>query len=699
MKKIGIIISRISQGARPIHNYNASEYESEVLDPRTYFKSLDLDLITEDELLDTFIDFLAFGKDVSFVCINRYISGRGGDMVSAMITIPGEILVTGKNLKDLIAEIKPLLLKSNPDYTRVNEIIDAVPFKSRVTKLHSSPSEINGTFAYRFYPSLNENYQLHEILGKDGGNIYQKYYKRFAAIFLIDNRSKIKPSVDIVNNDLSDKDITESAILKYPSNVRPEITLYINDDEFNEDYEGTKDEIVRVKIKRNGWNTSYPHEEVKLSKKINEMISLNSLTWKKTASRDWFYFINEEGNKDETTDIQIFINDEKVDGHTEFTENELQNAKISIQSEEFISNPKRVNVLNYRKEEKKIPIPITRKPKTLHYIIKERYGCDVPNKDIQFSIENSNHNPEKSPLISYRISKSYNGVSNEILLEPKGFDWKHYVIAGVICILAIYGVISIGEEITPSVLSFFNIGGDNKNGDDDTLNNAIDYLESKDLWVKTELEEISETSGLYDLLLEKNINLIDESYRSLEDGSSKLADVIKFISDNQDVIVKDFVYNNAINVRALLNWSAPVEYVEFNNDELNYLRTHQETWNREEMANISAKLGQLYDDVNKRDKNNIINKWDPALSQYSLTSWNSIRDAIYKSTIKPGTQYCEDGSITLDTYISKTSGGAMKYQQVSNIQRTTTPVNNSNNKPAPVISDGQENRLGGLTGD
>ena len=77
MNKIGIIVSRVSSGAEILFSSEAAkQWQNEALDTRNYLKCIDIEKISEDKFDSTFFDFVTFGKDVAFICTNKYISGR-----------------------------------------------------------------------------------------------------------------------------------------------------------------------------------------------------------------------------------------------------------------------------------------------------------------------------------------------------------------------------------------------------------------------------------------------------------------------------------------------------------------------------------------------------------------------------------------------------------------------------------------------
>ena len=103
MNKIGIIVSRVSSGAEILFSSEAAkQWQNEALDTRNKLKCIDIEKISEDKFDSTFFDFVTFGKDVAFICTNKYISGRDSDLISAMIVVPGFVDINGKELADIL---------------------------------------------------------------------------------------------------------------------------------------------------------------------------------------------------------------------------------------------------------------------------------------------------------------------------------------------------------------------------------------------------------------------------------------------------------------------------------------------------------------------------------------------------------------------------------------------------------------------
>ena len=224
MNKIGIIVSRVSSGAEILFSSEAAkQWQNEALDTRNYLKCIDIEKISEDKFDSIFFDFVTFGKDVAFICTNKYISGRDSDLISAMIVVPGFVDINGKELADILRETKDILQETKRDDQRLEQIC-SIDYGSKQVQNHSVPSidpNSEGQYAYRYYGS-GTPFSLTEILG----SIFQNYYCNYKAVLLIDAESGISPKEGL--KDLTESDFKNSCILEYPKSVSSDITMKVN---------------------------------------------------------------------------------------------------------------------------------------------------------------------------------------------------------------------------------------------------------------------------------------------------------------------------------------------------------------------------------------------------------------------------------------------------------------------------------------
>ena len=435
MNKIGIIVSRVSSGAEILFSSEAAkQWQNEALDTRNYLKCIDIEKISEDKFDSTFFDFVTFGKDVAFICTNKYISGRDSDLISAMIVVPGFVDINGKELADILRETKDILQETKRDDQKLEQIC-SIDYGSKQVQNHSVPSidpNSEGQYAYRYYGS-GTPFSLSEILG----SIFQNYYCNYKAVLLIDAESGISPKDGL--KDLTESDFRNSCILVYPKSVPDYITMKVDGNPFTQSLWFDEGQQITLDISRKGcWPIQ---EKIRFDQPV-KTINLANLKWDVKVDLSWFkiYDKTEPKTKIPSSSIKITINDKEVDrdGYNRFNINELTSAIIVVDVMGF--EEARFKPLNLLKvKQLPIPLPLKKQPKKYNYLILE--GCKVPNEAISFSFEATHYNENKSPLAGYKIDRFSNSNKAYILVK-KEYGWKQLIIGLVVFLFACIGIIS-----------------------------------------------------------------------------------------------------------------------------------------------------------------------------------------------------------------------------------------------------------------
>ena len=550
MNKIGIIVSRVSSGAEILFSSEAAkQWQNEALDTRNYLKCIDIEKISEDKFDSTFFDFVTFGKDVAFICTNKYISGRDSDLISAMIVVPGFVDIIGKELADILRKTKDILQETKRDDQKLEQIC-SFDYGSKQVQNHSVPSidpNSEGQYAYRYYGS-GTPYSLPEILG----SIFQKYYCNYKAVLLIDAESGISPKEGL--KDLTESDFKNSCILEYPTSVPSDIAMKVNGKLFTQSLLFDEGQQIILDISREG---CWPIKEKIILDQPVKTISLANLEWDVKVDLTWFQVCDKAAPnaKIPSSSVKITINDKEVDreGYNRFNIHELTSAIIVVDVTGF--EEARFKPLNLLKVKRPITLPLKKLPKKYNYLIFE--GCKVPNEAISFSFEATHYNENKSPIAGYKIDHFSNSKKAFILVK-NGYGWKKIAIGLVVSLFACIGIISscswLYHEIFPkesSTKTESEVLSEETNvvyqeersdtperNDKAILQKNIEYLQTHSIWKIAEMKNISnDLEDLYNDVNQKNFLNIKGKWKEMlsnvgNSSCNKLLELAKSKSKN-----------------------------------------------------------------------------------------------------------------------------------------------------------------------
>ncbi len=528
MDKIGIIVSRVSSGAEILFSSeSAKQWQNEALDTRNYLKCIDIEKISEEKFDSTFFDFVTFGKDVAFICTNKYISGRDSDLISAMIVVPGFVDINGKELADILCTTKDILQETKRDDQKLEQIC-SIDYGPKQVQNHSVPSidpNSEGQYAYRYYGS-GTPFSLPEILG----SIFQNYYCKYKAVLLIDAESGISPKDGL--KDLTESDFRNSCILVYPKSVPDYITMKVDGNPFTQSLLFDEGQQITLDISRKGcWPIQ---EKIRFDQPV-KTINLANLEWDVKVDLSWFkiYDKTEPETKIPSSSIKITINDKEVDrdGYNRFNIQELTYAKIVVNVAGF--KELHFKPGNLLKTEHPIPVPLNKLPKTYNYKIFE--GCEIPNEAISFSFEVSHYDEKKSPLAGYKIDHFSNSEKAYILVK-NGYGWKKITIGLVVFLFACVGIFSSCSWLYHEIFSKENStktesevlsdntdlgdsgesSNDSEESEESVSQKEMKYLQTHKKWNITEMEKISNNlKDLYNDVNQKNFLKIKSKWKEM----------------------------------------------------------------------------------------------------------------------------------------------------------------------------------------
>lgn len=513
MNKIGVIISRVSSGATVLYSSEAAkEWEQEALDTRNCLKCIPTDDIPMVELENTFFDFVTYGTNVAFINLNKYISGRGEDLLSAMIVVPGYVDITGNELQNVIVKTKEIISEAQINNCKLSELF-CVDYAAKDVCGVSQPSAdmySDSCYAFRYYGE-GQKYSLEDILG----NLFQPYYSSYKAVFLIDHESLILPNEDVEN--ITKEDLIKAVVLQYPEHLPNAIEIWVNEHRFTNSLSFVKGETVHIEIRKKGFEPEY--RTMDLEDDITP-IDIDNIDWKKILRRQWFH-VQDKETKKKLPSAKVFINEKEVNDFNKFTESELKSAKIKVLCDDYKETSfKPINLIDLNS----LGLSIEKVPKTLEYSIKK--GSELKNQDkLKIRIENTKFCETESPLKGYKCvgHGELEYISHK---KHKPLEWAVLVIT---LLFALNGLLALFNRhyainAKSDASNFSDTVAENdatrsdttKTDTIDVQKNMIKYLQTHNTWKRNEMEKVDPSFvKLYDYVNNRDYNNIKEYWDSL----------------------------------------------------------------------------------------------------------------------------------------------------------------------------------------
>lgn len=574
--KIGLIIEVVSEGERKAYtSASAQDWDHVYFDVRSYLQKI------SNKNYSSFVDFVCYGDNVALYLICRSIPGRPGDAICGMITIPSDVKISGKELEDVISQIKDELAKSSQDHKLLDELFDK-EYSLKQTKSQCHNSSYCEHFAYQKYGKSND-YQLYELLDK---NLFNACYNTFKAVFLINEGEEFIPQEDVV--ELSQDQIDKYAIIKYPENCG--CRLFIDNREFTSDYPAERDSVVSITAKRRNYNSK--KIEVKVDSSCVDISSrINNLKWNFVISKDWFIVVDKISGA-ELNKFILKINGNKITDRLVVPETDLSEVILEVESSGY--EPYKIKLtegLDLKNPGNGIKIYLTKSPATYTYII-----ADTSIRDsVTFSVKNVNYDVYQSPIDRYEVRRvRHDNEGEKIYLQKKTF----FTIKNI--------GITLGIIVVILGLGFW--GGWSLN----RLKNKADLSGIV----------IDISKGKFDDII-NNCKLSDEAYDSLCEIKNRLDSVSSEDSDKNN---KDKANNNLGDNNSKTN---NVANKKFNADEIANLLSSR-IWDKTQFEEVN--LVELFNAVNTMDYQEVVNINDNKIKKLEINfndgdkykSWNYV---------------------------------------------------------------------------
>ena len=178
------------------------------------------------------------------ITVASWIDGRIGDCISAWIYVPATIDVKGKDLVDVIDAVKSGILADRLNNEQLREIFAKSYPMAQAKKITVQSS--GDKCAFRYYGQRTK-YTLAELLTE----MCQREYKEYKSVFLLDNASNLKCRV---GDDLTDQNVRSMIVIVAPG-VVDNFVPHINSEIFDKSICAIEGDELLVEWKRPGYST------------------------------------------------------------------------------------------------------------------------------------------------------------------------------------------------------------------------------------------------------------------------------------------------------------------------------------------------------------------------------------------------------------------------------------------------------------
>ncbi len=537
MNKLGLKITRVSQGRTVLLTVNDGEWAKAVVDIRDV-------LNLYEPASDKFAMFMSFGVGGTYITLARFITGRDLDYIDGWVFVPNTVDIDGKTLVGILDMVMEELLKTQIDGSILKRIFEhsypevmSVPFE---------PSATENVYAVR---DLDKN-RLEDIIGRDR---YQSYYSGYKKIFLCGQSTLgIAPGNKVT--DISSKTLFRSVLVSPPdmSKLDHGVTVSIagRNALFTSPVRWNVGEKMSLVFERHGFD---PIEHTCLIDEQTQACSLPPvMDWRYWVNRDRFYVYALHSGEDLSSSAAITVNGKVLSLPIELTEREAKNAKIRIEARGFLPFELERNLLH----DGVVECGMNREAREQRWTVELANGKDAEmtlvSKDLDIS-------SDSCPLRGYSINEKgklgYNGAFKERAI---GFAIASSLALIVLCVSAVCSWTAANTLSFTSEFPFLKAESRNAQQinasqnyvpepDDGaqaapspTADNeevepqqsdsgvnpveaqrlaAIEYLDGNDVWHKDSLESYPVLQGLFDEMNTYNFSAIID--RSVNLGDSE----------------------------------------------------------------------------------------------------------------------------------------------------------------------------------
>ena len=426
------------------------------------------------------------------ITVASWIDGRIGDCISAWIYVPATINVSGKELVDIIDAVKSGILADRLNDEQLREIFAKSYPMAQAKKITVQSS--GDKCAFRYYGQRTK-YTLAELLAE----MCQREYKEYKNVFLLDNASNLKCRV---GDNLTDQNVRPMIVIPAPG-VVDNFVPHINGEIFDKAICAIEGDELLVEWKRPGYSTI--KKQIKAAKDVKCPVPTR----------------NEHAIIIKYDLIQVFddTTGKRLENYTLSINNQVipEGKKVSI-SADIISKSK-VEIkadgfdiykgeLDLRREQS---VYLRKKRHAYKFVVVSKSGEKIC---LEYQIKGE---LETCPIQGYvPIGKELNpNIENGLKYRPYSTTFKSVLAIAMVIMLGLgfaggwflnsYLNADVKKE-TVKQEETNNVREEPKEEDQEVLDiapevweNLIQYLDEKNEWIRTEMEEIGAVA-LWDYL-------------------------------------------------------------------------------------------------------------------------------------------------------------------------------------------------------
>lgn len=463
------------------------------------------------------------------------ISGRASDFIAASIYCPLDIDISGEDLSGIIEATRQEILANRLNEDRLHELFSAEYQTVRVPKVCVPTDGSNYAVRYfgpgEFYDSLSELLR---------SNMMQPENRRYKGIFLIDRRSALRAAEDCV--DVSKTILKESFIIEAPM-----ITLgyqaYYNGRPFVMPIRMTKGDKLAVVWKKEGFKDVCT--ETVIEGRDTKLKTVTEADERLLIGLGDFAIFDEEGLVDKRR-LTIKV------GETEI--NPMLSAAVHVsQLSSCIVTicGKGYKTLRGQVDLRRRPVRIRLEEET--FVYKCRIPLDVKSgvKAKCTAVIESNVQLDHIPIRGYRSESGFYPEDTVDLHYKSTKNYKKIIIIACVAFLAGLIIGAAGVSIfrsthnknrswknTAESIAVSSGTENSETSEADTiqfsegggLNATASYLDTAQVWVRTEMENIDGLKGVWDELNRYEYDKL-KNREDIRNSSKRFGDIINLFNN------------------------------------------------------------------------------------------------------------------------------------------------------------------------
>lgn len=560
--KLGFILKTTNSGDGEAFSINKEEiwarYATEV---RSYIKELhNFDGTSKTVILVRFHG--SDGYMISIIKARPEGSGRENDNTAAWIHFPAKIKISEDETYNIIQLVtNELSARKGINRTILEEVFSKeYEVKNALltaTEFIRSPKE--GRIGYRYYGGKGSNFQLKELLGD---SIAQAVYNKYKGVFFIDRLSEITLDYKEIQ-----ADIYEICMIEPPQDIKYNFTPYIWGIRFTAPIEITKNALVPVVLKKNGY--ADVKKEISVS---NPNISIEPKEYCRCIQKTWFHAYDCENNESLTSKISIKVDGQYFNNGILYVPENLNNhhdVEILCNGYEPYKNNIEIN------DNVRIGLKAEEHEETFILPKQDGNGLNTHAKIIIKTKKNS----KSMPLKGYKVSGKYLCYNKNLSLKLKWFGAgvATVIVIAVLCascVVLYNNLFGTHHKKETTISKYEQVSADtsvSENVDNIEMDNikAIEYLDTHEVWDEDSLKSYEITKELFDAMNALNLDLLtSEKYSMLQEKSDKFRSIVSAanVCRDENINVQELIKSGHYNSNPSDNQITVSEYIKWLQD-------------------------------------------------------------------------------------------------------------------------------------